>query len=66
MLLNGRRIIFDDGRAPLILLAIQDITTRRDFERRARFLTEAAVAFAGPTVRRDHRSDRNDRRPDLC
>jgi two-component system, chemotaxis family, CheB/CheR fusion protein len=47
VLLNGRRINFDDGRAPLILLAIEDITARRDFERRERFLTEAAAAFAG-------------------
>ena len=47
VLLNGRRINFDDGRAPLILLAIEDITARRDFERRGRFLTEATAAFAG-------------------
>jgi two-component system CheB/CheR fusion protein len=47
VLLNGRRINSDDGRAPLILLAIEDITARRDFERRERFLTEATGAFAG-------------------
>jgi two-component system CheB/CheR fusion protein len=47
VLLNGRRIDFDDGRAPLILLAIEDVTARRDFERRERFLTEATAAFAG-------------------
>lgn len=49
MLLNGRRIIGDDGMAPLILLAIEDITARRDFERRTRLLTEAAGAFAAST-----------------
>ena len=46
-MLNGRRILFDGDRLPLILLAIQDITARRDFERRERFLTEAAGVFAG-------------------
>ena len=46
VLLSGRQIIFDDGRAPLMLLAIEDITARRDFERRGRFLTEAAAVFA--------------------
>jgi two-component system CheB/CheR fusion protein len=47
LMLNGRRIVFDGDRVPLILLAIQDVTARRDFERRERFLTEAASAFAG-------------------
>ncbi|HKV98771.1 MAG TPA: chemotaxis protein CheB [Vicinamibacterales bacterium] len=46
VMLNGRRIAFDGGSAPLILLAIQDITARRDFERRERFLTEATGVFA--------------------
>ena len=46
VLLSGRQIVFDDGRAPLMLLAIEDITARRDFERRGRFLTEAAAVFA--------------------
>ena len=47
LLVNGRRIISEDGSAPLILLAIEDITARRDFELRGRFLAEAAAAFAG-------------------
>jgi two-component system CheB/CheR fusion protein len=47
MLLNSRRIIEDDASTPLILLAIEDITARRDFERRERFLGEAAAKFAG-------------------
>jgi len=46
VLLSGRQIVFDDGRPPLMLLAIEDITARRDFERRGRFLTEAAAVFA--------------------
>jgi two-component system CheB/CheR fusion protein len=46
VILNGRRIAFDGDSAPLILLAIHDITARRDFERRERFLTEAAGVFA--------------------
>jgi two-component system, chemotaxis family, CheB/CheR fusion protein len=44
--LSGRHIILDDGGDPLMLLAIEDITARRDFERRTRFLTEAAAGFA--------------------
>jgi two-component system CheB/CheR fusion protein len=32
MLLNSQRISFKDGREPLILLAIQDITTRKQME----------------------------------
>ena len=46
VMLNARRIAFEGDSAPLILLAIQDITARRDFERRERFLTDAASAFA--------------------
>src|SRR6185312_720793 len=47
LMLTGRRIVFDGDRLPLILLAIQDITARRDFERRERFLAEATGVFAG-------------------
>lgn len=46
VMLNARRIAFQGDSAPLILLAIHDITARRDFERRERFLTDAANAFA--------------------
>ena len=46
VLLSARHIVLDDGGDPLLLLAIEDITARRDFERRGRFLTEAAAAFA--------------------
>jgi two-component system CheB/CheR fusion protein len=47
LLLNSRRIVEDDARTPRILLAIEDITARRDFERRELFLSEAAAVLGG-------------------
>src|SRR3972149_4235450 len=42
MLLNARRIVQKDHRAPLILLAIEDITKRKRAEEQFRRLVEAA------------------------
>ncbi len=45
MCLNGRHIIFADGRPSPILVTIDDITARRDAERREQFLAEATALF---------------------